>query len=632
MQEKSTRWVVAGLGALIVVSFAGCKTMDIAAMKSKIGLGGTETKTVAAPESSVKPGPKPVSKTVASSPIVPPSDIKPPASPSPALQTLITSEALAKEYNGVLVSFLGSEAKRWMREQERKMALDQAVTALKAKIEIAGNEQIETSLGAAVGMAMQLADDGIVGEAGESVAGDYFSEISGWIDAAADLAELGYTEESSAFFEYGMKSFAHDTHRGRCVAGYAKVHPDKAYAFLSGKLQDNSTAEKKVAIRMLGHLASTEELDADTKTQCIETIAAYAQGMMNATYYPDAIYALGVCNDPRAVPALKTFSKGMMVSDEQQRPALTSLALNYGDAEAIKVLKGIVNAGMMATYDWRDKQFAFRILVRAGDDAGYTYAQKMLTKKSKGLFAAKDKPDLRSEIVTTLMRYGDARGAKVMASAFDQYPDDEWVKTWMATSMMLLGDSSAMEFAKSKISMPGWEFTAVSIAQALAKYGDYSGIERLRALISLREVPPAPGTRVMKALAGANDESKERAARLARLRGKIAYSLGQIDHTSCIPLLEIMLGDQAESVRRAAATALVSLSVSEAIPVMVRALDVRYGILKEQQLDTTPITHARLVRAGGNRWGTDPRVTPLLTKAASSKYASVKLIGLAMQR
>lgn len=610
----------------LLACLMGCQTMDM--MKSKVGAGSSKAPTSV---SSLKQGVRPVKRTVTSDPLVPAADIKPPAEPAPAVVALIASGKLATEYNGVLVSFLGHEAKQWMGENERTKALDQAVTALKERIDISKNEQIETGLGTAIALTMQLAGGDVVGGAGASVAGDYFAEMSDWIDAAFDLAALGYKEEAGRFFEHGMKNFPYDAHRGRCVTGYAMIHPDKAYEFLTAKLKGPAGEETKAAIRMLGHLAATDTLDPATRTTCIETIAGYATGMMNTTYFLDAIYALDVSNDPRAVPALKKFMKGMMVTDEQQRPALTSLALRYKDAEAIATLESILKANMMATYDWRDKQFAFGVLVRAGDDEGYAYAKANLAKGSKGFFAAKDQPDLRPAIINTLVRYGDIRGAQAMIPSFDTYGDDEWLKTWMATAMMLLGEGCAMQLAEKTINTPGWEFTAVSAARGLAMYGNYSGLATLSRLIALREVPEGPGIQLMKALAGQND-AKAKKKRLERLRIQIAHALGQIDHASCVPLLETLLADEAFDVRRTAANALVELSVPEAIPAIVKAIDVDYGIIPGQKLDTTPLTHARLVRAAGNRWGKDPKAAPLLAKAAESRYASVQLLGAAMQR
>ncbi len=603
----------------MLVGLYGCQTLNV---------GSSRSATMA---SSLTPGVRPIPRPIASDPHTAPDGTVPPSSPSVSLTDLIASGKLAQEYNGVLVAFLGQEARQWMSEAQRKQALDQAVTALKKKIDISRGEQIETGLGTVAGLAMQLAGGSVIGRAGASVAGDYYAEMNSWIDAAFDLAKLGYLEDAGRFFEHGMRHFPYDDHRGRCVAGYAMVHPEKAYAFLTEKLKGPSTEEIQAAIRMLGHLASAHELDSDTRARCLDTIADYATGMMNAVYFLDAIYALDVSNDIRAVPALKRFMKGIMVTDEQQRPALTSLALRYKDAEAITVLEDMLKAGTFSTYDWQDKQFAFGVLVRAGQDSGYDYARENLVKRAKGFMAASDQPDLKPDIIETLLIHGDLRGTEVMLAAFDRYDDDEWIKTWMATAMMLLGEGCAMDLAKSMIGTPSWEFTAVDIARGLAMYGDESGLEVLRGLMSLRQVPDGPGMQIMRALAGRNDVQAGR-ERLERLRSKIAYALGQMDLAACAPLLERLLADESDSVRRAAAHALVELSVPEAIPVIVKALDIRYGLIPGQNLDTTPLIHARLVRAAGNRWGGDAKAEAVLAKAAKSPHASVQLIANAMQR
>lgn len=619
---------IAWIGAGIVLGMSGCQTMDVASLKSGVGL---TSKPDAYVPDSTKTGPTPIKKPYDNSAIQPPPSVAPPAADVGALKSLLDSNTLPKEYNAVLVTFLANESIRWMTAAQRKAVLDQAVTALKELVRITGAEQVETGLGTAVSMLMQLSGSDVIGEAGASVAGDYYSQVNEWIDAAFDLAALGYLKEASDFFEHGMKHFAYDDQRGRCVAGYAATHPDKAYDFLVEKLKGPSTEEIQTAIRMLGHLAGADNLDAARKDKVMETLISYAQGMMNAVYFPDAIYALDVSNDPRAVPALKKFMKGMMVTDEQQRPALTSLALHYKDAEAIAVLRSIVNAGMMATYDWQDKQFAFTTLVRAGDDAGYAYAEKNLIQRAKGFFADTNQPDLKPDIIATLVRYGDGRGAKAMAASFAKYDDDEWIKTWMSAAMLLLGDASMIDFAKAHINQAGWEFTSVDIAQGLARFGDYSGVQTLARLLALREVPPSPGMQIMRALAG-NDDTKAKRERLESLRMKIAFALGQIDHPSCIPVLETALKDECDAVRRSAGNALMHMTIPEALPCMTLALDVRYGIIPDTKTDTTPDVHAGLVRAGGNRWGGDPRVKPLLDKASQNPMASVKALGLAMSR
>ncbi len=613
-----------GLVALLVIGLAGCQTMD------NLGLGGKSADSILLTPAPPLTGPKPIKKQIANSAIQPPSAIQRPKSGNRAVRTLVKSQALTKEYNSVAIAFLGNEAKRWMQEKQRKAALDQAVTALKQKINITKNEQVKSSMGTAVGLMMQLAG-GDVGKAGRSVAGDYYMEMDGWIDAAFDLAQLDYKEDASRFFEHGMKTFPYADLKGRCAMGYAMVHPDEAYEFLMAKLEAQVIEEVQVAIRMLGHLAASENMDAARKSAIMAKLIGYSKGIMNASYHKDAIYALDVSHNAEAVPALKTFMKGMMVTDELQRPALTSLALNYKDMDSIVVLRSILNAGMMASYDWADKQFAFRVLVRAGDDSGYMYAEKELKKAAKGFFADKNDPDLKPGIVNSLVAYGDARGARVMGAAMNKYEDDRWIKTWMATGMLLLGDSSQIDLARANLNTKGWESTSVDIARALAMYGDTTGIATLQRLANMREVPRSPSVRFVKMLAGA-DNTGAKQKRLERLRSKIAYALGQIDQPACVPILNQLLTDQSYAVRRSAATALTVMTIKEALPCMTTALDVDYGMVSKGKINTSPTMHAKLVRAGGNRWGGTPELKPLLEKAAVSRYASVQLLGTSMWR
>ena len=60
--------------------------------------------------------------------------------------TILESGDLAKAYNPVLLNFLLGEGKGVLPEEQRKQAIDQLVTALKATIEISQGEAIAANL------------------------------------------------------------------------------------------------------------------------------------------------------------------------------------------------------------------------------------------------------------------------------------------------------------------------------------------------------------------------------------------------------------------------------------------------------------------------------------------------------
>ncbi|MBU4460740.1 MAG: ankyrin repeat domain-containing protein, partial [Verrucomicrobia bacterium] len=340
---------------------------------------------------------------------------EPAAAPAEGLQPLLDSKALAGEYNGVVVDFLVEEGKDRLSAGQRKEALDQLVSSLKEKARVTKDEQISMSLGVLTGIGMGAARDDIVADAGANVESSYAGDWDSWIDAAFQLAHAGYTQDAADFFEFGMKHIPYPDLQARCVKGLVLARPDSAYDFLMATLNTRDTEKINPALRLLGFLASDPSLPKDKHDAIVDKLIEFTQGILHADSYGDAIFALDVAGDPRAVPALSRLKKGMAVGSEVKRAALRSLLLTYKDMSVIETLKGMTRGGLMTLNNPWDNFYAGSLLIEAGDDAGFVWSQKQLAQVRKSFMSSDTDPELRPDIVRVLVKHGGKRGGKVLA-------------------------------------------------------------------------------------------------------------------------------------------------------------------------------------------------------------------------
>ncbi|MBN1670576.1 MAG: HEAT repeat domain-containing protein [Kiritimatiellae bacterium] len=551
------------------------------------------------------------------------------------VESLLAEKALEKAYNAVLVDYLVEEGKEKLPAEQQKAALDQLVTALKAKTHVSKDEQITTALGAAVGLSMGLAGGDVVGEAGADVAGSYASEYAAWVDAGFKLIHAGYKEDAAEFFQWGLTMIPFPQLQARCVEGLALARPGQAYDLLMNMTKEPDTDKVNTALRLLGYLALDKNLAQEKKDALIEKLIEFTKGIMHSTNYRAAIYGLDVSKDKRAVEALSRFKSGMGHDTYDKRAALRSLLLTFADKSVADILKKMTKGGMMTLSNEQDQFWAGSLLIEAGEDHGFEWAEKLLAPAKKSFLAkamqTKKGPDQRPELVRVLVRHGGDRGRALLAKVIGSYEDKDWLKTWIATGLLELGDKTHIELVKKSLSNPNWDYTAVRIAEALAKHQDYSGLAALKMLIE-KEPPKQSGAmKMLGALSGKADETKAEAERLARLRVQIADALGRINHTDGVPLLITLLDDKDQYVRSAAAYALTEMTDAAALAGLAKAVSVDYGTVGKKEIPRNPGIHANVVRFAALRFAQDPGAAPVFTAAAASKYPDVRFLALAVK-
>ena len=122
----------------------------------------------------------------------------------------------------------------------------------------------------------------------------------------------------------------------------------------------------------------------------------------------------------------------------------------------------------------------------------------------------------------------------------------------------------------------------------------------------------------------------EEARELEDLRISIARSLADLDRKEGVTLLRMLLKDEDEYVRSAAALALTESSHAEAIDGLVEAIEVNYDG-KDTKVTRNPNVHAHIVRFAGIRASGDERLGKVKATAGTSKHPDVQFIGGAVQ-
>lgn len=575
------------------------------------------------PQPVAAPAPAPAPKPVAAKPA------KAPAA-SADLQRFLDEKALQNDYNGIVVDFLVGEGENALAPEQRKQALDQLVAGLQAQTKVTSDEQLYTALGALVGMGMGAAGSDVVSDAGADVESSYASEYASWVDAAFKLIHAGYKEQAADFFEYGLKYIPYPSLKADCVRGLAMARPEKAFDFLMAQTAAPGIEEQNTALRLLGWLAADKNLPDDKRQAIMDKLAEFSQGMMHASNYGAAIYGLDIANDKRAIPALSRFKGGLGVATEDKRPALRSLLLTYKDESVLDILRKQTKGGLMTLNDPWDNLFAARVLIQHGDATGFDWADATLAKTRKGFMDDKNAPDHRPEVVRILVKYGGEKGRGILAKNVDKYGDGDWLKTWIATGMLELGDKSKIELVRGALDNPEWDYTAVRITEALARHGDYSGLPVLQQLIEKRPPKKSAGMAVLGALAGQKDNTKEEKRRLENLRIQIANALARINRPDCVPLLTMLLSDEDSYVRSAAALALTELTIPQALDGLNAAMDVDYGTVNKRSRN--PDVYAHVARLAAMRFPNDPRTAEIVGKAAAKPYPAVQFLAAVLQR
>ena len=555
------------------------------------------------------------------------------AAPSGFAETaeeMVRNGVLSGTDNPALINFLLQEGRNEPTAALHQEALDQAVASLRSRAEVTPAEQLAAALSSGVGMAMQWADDDVVRDAGKDVeSSTYTGEWGDWVDAADMLLDAGYTADAVAFYEYGMNTLPYQGLRNRCVMGLVKANPGEAYDRLMKMADETNIDLKNAALRSLGLLAGSGRLGEEQKDAVMALLTEKSRGIMNASYTLAAIHGLDFARDDRAIEPLSKYKGGMMVTDENQRPALRALLLTYKQDSAMGPLLKMIKGGMMSTHDAWDRMFAGRLLMEAGKEEGFAWSLKQLKPKKKSFMSSKkNEPDLRYKIVDTLTRVGGDPATKVLNEAYDSYKDGELLQASIAIALLVLGDDGHIDTVRSAMKREGWDFTAANAAMALAMHGDLSGMPVLHRLAQQEPQKDSAGMAAMKLLAGKSTSNAGEKNRILRLRRRIAYTLGRIDQPDGVATLVLLLRDADPNVRSSAAYALMAMSDASAAAGLKQALDVDYGVTAEKK-SRNPIIHGSILRTAMSRHAGAKATAELVQAATTSKDPTVRFMALA---
>lgn len=554
----------------------------------------------------------------------------------PTVEGMLKDKALVGAYNPVLLDYLLEEGRSVLPEAERKQAVDQLVSALKQDIEITPEEQRAAAMAAAGAGLAQLFGGNDTSDLGDTAQGATYQIWKGWVDSAFTLQRAGYGQQATAFFQKCIEVFPYSDLRGRCAIGLALSNPSEAYQRLLALTEGNDNDTIKAVLPLLGRLAGADGFPDALKGQAVARLEVFTKGLKKATFGVAACRGLVASGDQRAVPVLERLSKGMMNTDFF-RCSRRGLLLDFGDKSVVPLLEKQLKGGMFSTSEPRDRLFAASLLMQAGEKSGFAFAAKELGKKKKKGFgkllsSSKDDVDLRPALVTALVRAGGDQAIRVLKGPIPAAKPGSWLETWVAVGLLELGDTSRIQLAKAALGRSEWGFTAVRIATALAKHGDYSGVPALARVYqdAARGVEPDTARAALAFLAGEGDsyQSNKRAkrARLIRLRRQIAGGLADIDRPQCVPVLEAMLGDSEPSVRVSAAYALARMNVPDAVRGLQKAMTVDFGAAHDRSRN--PLVYAHLVRTTAAHFASAEGAAGVTQTGLASPFASVRFLSL----
>lgn len=561
-----------------------------------------------------------------------------------SVEGILEEGKLATAYNPVLLDYLLEEGSDDLPEEQRKLAIDQLVTALKQDVEITPEEQKTAALLAASAAMAELLG-GTTGEFGAAAGDATYDVWKGWVDSAVTLQSAGYTAEAEAFFNKCIEIYPYSDLKGRCAIALASGRPAEALSRLLALTEGHDNATINAALRLLGDLAGSEELPAESKARVVDRLTEFTGGLKKATYGQAACEGLVKSGNPRAIPTLQKLSKGMMNTDFH-RCARRGLLLTFDDASVVPLLEKQLKGGKFSTNEPSDEFFAAVVLMEAGHESGYAWAmeefQKGAQKKGgakgfmKRMTSTEKRPDFRPALVTSLVRIGGDRSRSALTQAMGIVEKGSWLETWIAIGLLELDDTTHIELARQALNNPQWDFTAVRVATALAEHGDLSGIPALQRLYdrAAQGLEPETGKAVVAFLGGAGDlylaDRGDREQRLVRLRRQIANALATIDEPESVPLLVKILDDPEDSVRSAAAYALARMSEPAAASGLAKAIRVDYGAIG--QASRNPTLHAHIVRQAAAMHPESDETRTVLESGKSSEAVSVQFLALSEEK
>ncbi len=569
----------------------------------------------------------------------------PSALASQTVGDILESGKLETAYNPVLLDYLLEEGSGDLPEAQRKQALDQLVTALKKDIEITPEEQKTAAMLAAGAALAELLGGDDASDLGAAAGDATYDVWRGWVDSAMTLQRAGYTAEAEAFFEKCIEIYPYSDLRGRCAIGLAAGKPDEAVVRLLALTESSDSGTINSALGLLGKLAGSDGFPATTRSTVVARLTEFTGGLKKASYGQAACRGLVRTGDPAVVPTLQKLGKGMMNSDFF-RCARRGLLLTFDENSVVPLLEKQLAGGKFSTTEPWDRFFAATVLMEGGIESGYQWAAGEFAKgakkkgKAKGfmkkMMATEKEVDFKPALVNALVRIGGDRAQRALTEAIATVEKGTWIETWIGIGLLELGDASHIDLARKALGNPEWEFTAVRVATALAKHGDYSAIPALEKLYqkAAQGLEPETGKAVVSFLGGAGglylSDRGDRKNRLLRLRRQIADALATIDRPEATSVLEAILDAPEDSVRSSAAYALARMSEPSAAGGLAKAIGLDYGAIGKASRN--PTVHAHLVRRAAAAHGASDGTKSVIATAKESPFTSVRFLALCAEK
>lgn len=396
--------------------------------------------------------------------------------------------------------------------------------------------------------------------------------------------------------------------------------------------QEPVPAIEAAALKGFGHLLASGEQSAAERDGVLDTLLAFTEKKREDRLVVEAaVEALATSRDPRAVETLRQFAKGAKSGWFSRRPEVSaavsllarrSLALAFRDEWAIQRFRRELRRG-----DPSARFTAARVLILAGEPAGYEWAQRYLSRRS----IPRDEGDFRPSLARALVHAGDDRARAILAGTLKRGHGSDWLEAWIAAGLVELGDRSAIPRLEPAVEQERWDLgrRAPGFWYRLLKPVVWEAAEIAAGL------PSEDTAQVVLDFAfAARDRSIRRQAeqerRTSRLRWQIADSLGTVDAAAAVPLLVRLLEEDEESVRLSAVWALLAQTGPPAAAPKARALALGYG--EEAGVPRSPEIRASILRNLARIHPDHPATARALAGADRFADPSVRFLALALRR
>jgi HEAT repeat protein len=592
-------------------------------------------------------------------------------SPAPAetLSEFLDSGALKNTTNPIPINYFLEQAPPTLPEAERQRAMEQIDTALHRQTSVLGR-MMEGAVGA-----MSSPTAAKIGNQQESLLSS-FVKTTGlarlgvqriqtsptqrqvaqmqqetrqamtdpWIrgiESARALESIGQAQAAGRFYINCIQSFPPDWLSGSCLNGILAMGPQRAYALLDwsvhnaenaalggkemaahdGQTSPNVIWLRGAALRGLGDLVAGYGLSAEQREQAVQLLLSYGRGKENAPYFADAAAGLGRSRDPRAVEPLREFA-GRKKDPVVSLTALRGLAIGFKDGSALAKIR-----------EWLDDDSpevqlaAERVLLEAGDDAGYAWARKVITSARD---AESSKPDIRPRVVRDLVARHDDRARRTLQQALHQGAGNDWLNAWVAIGLLEMGDRTQFEAVRAAMRRTDWTLDRRGVMSVWREISPLLSVAAQAALtggaVDVRAVTRVVANMIYAEQARAEQRGMDRDLVSLQIRWQVCDAFAAMDDPAATAELIGLLSDPEPSIRLSAARSLAVQPGNAAVDGIVKAFHADFGA--EAGAPRTPEVRAALLRAALTRAPKDPRTRKLALDATGDADAGVRFIGL----